>query len=178
MNKGELIKCIETYNSQKPVDENSKRQIIDYLKNTDMFWGKQNKEGHITASAWIVNERHDKVLLTHHQKLNRWLQLGGHIEKEENIIEAALREAREESGLLRIKLLSKEIFDLDVHPIPERKDEPKHLRYDIRFLFQANEYEPLIISNESKDLKWVELDNINHLTNEESIKRMCRKTKI
>ena len=50
-----------------------------------------------TVAIFVVHE--GKVLLIHHRKLDRWLPLGGHIELDENPEQAALREAREESGL-------------------------------------------------------------------------------
>jgi 8-oxo-dGTP pyrophosphatase MutT (NUDIX family) len=116
------------------------------------------------------------VLLTHHVKLDKWLQLGGHADGEGDLLAAALREAREESGLTRVRALSPEIFDLDRHWIPPRKSDPGHYHYDLRFLFEANPSEPLAISSESKDLAWVELNTVAALNPEESMARMVRKT--
>ena len=50
-----------------------------------------------TVAIFIVHE--GKVLVIHHRKLDKWLPLGGHIELDEDPEQAALREAREESGL-------------------------------------------------------------------------------
>ena len=82
------------------------------------------REGHITASAWIVSADHRAALLTHHRKLDRWLQLGGHCDGEADVAAVALREAREESGLVDLRFAyagdAPVPVDLDVHPIPPR----------------------------------------------------------
>ena len=49
-----------------------------------------------TVAIFVVHEH--KVLLVHHRKLGKWLPLGGHVELDEEPEQAALREAREESG--------------------------------------------------------------------------------
>lgn len=132
--------------------------------------------GHLTGSAWIVSPGRSRALLTHHLKLDKWLQLGGHAEGDGDLLAVALREAREESGLSRVRAVSPEIFDVDRHWIPERKTDPGHFHYDVRFLFEADPQELLAISNESKDLAWIELDRVSLLNPEESIGRMVRKT--
>ena len=50
-----------------------------------------------TVAIFVVQE--GRVLLIHHRKLDKWLPLGGHVELDEDPEKAALREAREESGL-------------------------------------------------------------------------------
>jgi 8-oxo-dGTP pyrophosphatase MutT (NUDIX family) len=132
--------------------------------------------GHLTASAWIVDAERSRVLLTHHRKLGLWLQLGGHADGEADLLAAALREAREESGLQSVRAVSAEIFDVDRHRIPARKTEPEHWHYDVRFLIEAEAAEPLVISDESHDLAWVPLDEVTQRNAEESIARMVRKT--
>jgi 8-oxo-dGTP pyrophosphatase MutT (NUDIX family) len=97
--------------------------------------------GHVTASAWILSPDGGSCLLTRHKKLGKWLQLGGHVDGEQRVERAALREAREESGLQSFELLApgRELLplDLDVHPIPARGREPGHLHWDVRFLLRA-----------------------------------------
>ena len=132
--------------------------------------------GHLTGSAWIVSPARDRVLLTHHRKLDKWLQLGGHADGDPDLAAVALREAREESGLSGLRLVSPTVFDLDVHLIPARRTDPAHLHYDLRFLIEADPAEPLAISEESTDLAWVERDRVTALNPEESMARMVRKT--
>jgi 8-oxo-dGTP pyrophosphatase MutT (NUDIX family) len=133
--------------------------------------------GHLTGSAWIVTPDRSRVLLTHHLKLDKWLQLGGHADGEEDLLAVALREAREESGLTELHAVSTEILDVDRHWIPPRKSDPGHYHYDLRFLIEATSPEaPLLVTHESKDLAWVKLENVAALNPEESMARMVRKT--
>lgn len=132
--------------------------------------------GHITASIWITDEKQELALLCHHKKLNKWLQLGGHCDGNPNVHEVALKEAQEESGLQNFKFKSEAIFDVDIHKIPKHKDVEAHLHYDIRFWLFANAKLPLTISNESKDLKWLPINEIHQYNNERSIMRMVEKT--
>ncbi len=132
--------------------------------------------GHLTGSAWIVDAGRSRTLLTHHLKLDKWLQLGGHADGEPDLLAVALNEAREESGLTRLRAVSASIFDLDRHWIPARKSDPGHFHYDLRFMIEADPTEPLVISHESKDLAWVDLTKVRSLNSEESMARMVRKT--
>lgn len=132
--------------------------------------------GHFTGSAWVVDRSRQRTLLTHHRKLDKWLQLGGHADGEADLLAVALREAREESGLTLVKAVTPGIFDLDRHLIPARKGEPEHWHYDVRFLIEADPQQPLVVTSESKDLAWVEIATVRDLNPEESMLRMVRRT--
>jgi 8-oxo-dGTP pyrophosphatase MutT (NUDIX family) len=124
-------------------------------------------EKHFTASVWIVTEDTPcKVLLIHHKKLNRWLQLGGHIEKFENPVEAAVREAREESGV-DISFLIKEVKAADSETkflpvpqfiveqyIPSYKDEPEHFHLDMQYVVRVPEQKLKRSVNEARGIGW------------------------
>ena len=74
--------------------------------------------------------------------------------------------------------MSEEIFDLDIHQIEPMNEEPEHLHYDVRFLLEADPDEQnIIISEESYDVKWIQLDDVLNHNSEESISRMVEKTK-
>ncbi len=134
--------------------------------------------GHITGSAWIVNAKKDSALLVHHRKLNRWLQPGGHADGDENIVNVALREAHEETGLNKLMLLHEGLFDIDIHTIPARNDFPAHLHYDVRFALLADDDELLFLSAESHTLEWIKFSDLITVTeNNTSIIRMAEKSK-
>ena len=133
------------------------------------------EDGHVTGSAWIVCPQRQRVLLTHHRKLKKWLQLGGHSDGDANTLRVAQREAEEESGLT-VRPVNERVFDIDIHTIPARGDDPEHKHYDVRFLFEADDLRPLTMSVESNDLRWVSIGDLHSLTSEESVLRMARKT--
>ncbi len=137
----------------------------------DCLW-RTCLEGHLTASAWIVDPARTQALLTHHRKLDRWLQLGGHVDGEADLLAAAQREAFEESGLTSLRVVSSAVFDVDRHRIPARGLEPAHWHYDVRFLLEADAGESLAVSDESHALAWVPLE----LDPDASLVRMLRKT--
>jgi 8-oxo-dGTP pyrophosphatase MutT (NUDIX family) len=123
--------------------------------------------GHVTGSAFVVCPSTGLVLLHHHRRLDAWLQLGGHDEGEHDPRATALREAEEESGLRDLVLLSDEILDLDVHPIPAGKGEPPHLHHDVRYALATET--PGAISRdaaESIDLRWFTLADAAEKMNE------------
>ncbi len=127
--------------------------------------GAQNYQrgapGHFTASAWLVSKDGAQVLLTHHKKLGRWLQLGGHADGDQDLANVALREAEEESGLTALSIIP-EIFDLDAHEIPARGVfgapgyEAAHVHWDVRFVVRASA-EDFLLSEESLALAWVDI---------------------
>ena len=133
--------------------------------------------GHITGSSWLLDGAGSRALLTHHKKLGKWLQLGGHVDGEPEVWRAALREAREESGLQRFRV-SERPLDLDIHPIPAHGDEPEHLHLDVRFLLRVEPGQELVRSHESLDLRWFPVDELPSVTAEESVLRLQRKAEL
>ncbi len=143
------------------------------------------RPGHITGSAWILSHDRTQCLLVHHRKLNRWLQPGGHADGQTDVADVALREAEEETGLTKLELAlsSGQVvpLDVDVHLIPARLDElgneieSAHEHHDIRFLLVAEPDQPLVLSDESHDLRWFSKDELLEATDEESVLRMQRK---
>ena len=76
-----------------------------------------------------------------------------------------------------IEILSEDIFDIDIHRIPERGEEPEHHHFDIRFSMQAVDSDLYIVSSESHALRWIYLEELHQFTNDESLLRMARKWK-
>jgi 8-oxo-dGTP pyrophosphatase MutT (NUDIX family) len=132
--------------------------------------------GHITASAWIVDPGRDRALLLHHRKLDRWLQPGGHVDGDPDVRGAALREAREESGLHSLRALGAGIYDVDVHRIPARGDEPAHDHYDLRFAFEADPGEALRGNAESHAVRWIAIGDLDAYAIDDSVRRLALKT--
>lgn len=135
-------------------------------------------EGHVTGSAWILSPDRQTVLLIHHRKLDRWFQPGGHADGNPDVAAVALQEAVEETGLTDVRLTSPQIFDVDVHLIPERENLPAHLHYDIRFQCVSNDKILFGENREIKNARWFRLDEAEQVAQSESVSRMIRKSRI
>jgi 8-oxo-dGTP pyrophosphatase MutT (NUDIX family) len=160
-----------------PVDKTEaafKAKFLALLQHPDAFQ-RTHLPGHITGSSFIVSGDFKHTLLVHHAKLNRWLQPGGHADGDTNVAGVALREANEETGVKNIVGLKSDIFDLDIHIIPARKDFPQHEHYDVRYLFRASMTEQIVVSEESHDVKWVALGDLESYNNEPALLRMREK---
>lgn len=152
-------------------------RIAEFVSQHENCYDRALLAGHVTGSAWIVDPLRRRTLLTHHAKLHKWLQPGGHADGDSDILRVASREMLEETGLAGRTLLEGAIFDLDAHDIPERKGVPAHVHYDIRFAFEADPSLPLLLSDESHELAWIELDRVASLNTDESVMRMVEKTR-
>jgi len=175
MNRQQLISALEAYASSDPDETAFVPQFLELLRHADAYQ-RTHLPGHITGSAWIVDTSKKFVLLTHHAKLNKWLQPGGHADGDENVLRVALREVNEETGLHPPDLPQQTPFDIDIHPIPARPDFPQHLHYDVRFLWIADKNDPLLLSEESHALAWVPLTEVATISqNNRSMMRMVDK---
>ncbi len=170
-----LLKQLSVYEGADSHEQAMCVRLRDFVESHDNCFDRSLLTGHVTGSALVLDLDRTHTLLTHHGKLDKWLQLGGHADGEANVLEVALREVREESGLQALEAISEDIFDVDIHMIPARGFEPEHFHYDIRYLVGADRRHPLTITNESKALQWVPLRGVARLTREESMLRMIRK---
>lgn len=175
MNREVLLDKLQRYGAQFPEELEQVRAIEILIRENRDCFERTRVAGHITGSSWIVDERGEKTLLTHHRKLNKWLQLGGHCDGDEDVLGVAMREAEEESGLTSLQVASDEIFDIDVHPIPARGAEPEHLHYDIRFLLRQRGEAEYVVSEESLDLKWFTYPELELIPLDDGVMRMARK---
>ncbi len=175
MKEFNLIQMLENYKSDFPEENSFKVRMIAFIKKYDNCFERLLKIGHITASAWVLNKDQTKALLMHHTKLNKWFQLGGHCDGNPNVLEVAIKEAQEESGIINIQPVSHEIFDIDIHLIPENKKEEAHDHYDVRFLLKVISDEEVIQNRESKELRWISQSESDLPTDNPSVVRMFNK---
>lgn len=178
-NPPEFLRALEHYQRRWPGDAPKTGKYVELLGEAgagiSQPFLRSREQGHFTGSAWLVSRDGQRVLLTHHRKLNRWLQLGGHADGETRLELVALREAEEESGLSGLRV-DAEIFDLDIHWIPERVDVPGHWHYDVRHVVRATHDESFVVSEESHDLAWRDITAMAVDADcDESLRRMAKR---
>ncbi len=181
MHRQALLRLLDRYGVQHPEEPEHVSRIRSLVTRHANCFERTCLPGHITASSWIVSHDHSRVLFTHHRKLDRWLQLGGHADGDSEVLSVALREAREESGMEDFEVVWSGAppvpFDLDVHSIPAFGDDPEHEHHDVRFLLVAGGDQELVISDESNDLRWFSWDELDEIIDEESLERLGRKAR-
>lgn len=169
-----IDRWIDDYERRYPDESTTVDRFRSLLADHPDCFQRDCWAGHVTGAAWLVSPEYDDVLLTHHRKLDRWLQLGGHSDGDRNPLAVAAREAEEESGLTVVPV-GPGLLDIDIHPIPARSREPEHLHFDLRFAFVSASGRDFRVSEESKALAWVPIDRLHEHVNEPSILRMRSK---
>lgn len=175
MDRADLVHALLTFQTSYQEENGYVKRFLELLEHPRCFH-RDHLPGHLTGSSWILNSTQDHVVLVHHAKLNKWLQPGGHADGDENLLRVALKEAQEETGLTRLQLFNNSFFDIDIHVIPAGKSFPDHEHFDVRFLFMADDKEALQISDESNDLQWIALKDLEKFNAEQSVVRMKHKT--
>ncbi len=168
-----LIALRNQIEKHPPFDEvelTMKQQFLDFIEHYDNHFSRKQLFGHFTASAWILSPDKQEAFLIHHKKLNKWLQPGGHADDDENLLNVAIKEIHEETGITQFDTENK-IFDLDVHLIPERLAVPAHFHFDVRFLFKTHS-KNFQINHEANMGQWILLSAIENYNKETSILRM------
>ena len=169
MDRGPLLQLLDLYSDRWPLTEGYHR-LRQFVEDTPDCFLREHAPGHLTGSALVVDDA-ERVLLTFHRKLEKWLQLGGHADGETDLAKVAMTEAHEESGLQALQLIDAVPFDLDVHLIPARGEVAAHFHYDVRFLVRAANPHAIVCSEESRELRWFTLEEAYRLTTEPSMHR-------
>ena len=169
------LEFLDTYQAADELEHEHVQTLIAFIKARDNPFHPQLPAGHITVSSILLDQAQEKILFHYHQKLDRWLQFGGHVEPDQdfNPLQAAIRELMEETGLsvTAFSVVSGEPIDVDVHLIPERGDFPAHLHHDLRFVFKLI----LSVQFDETSFKWIPINELL-AWEDASIQRFAQKT--
>jgi 8-oxo-dGTP pyrophosphatase MutT (NUDIX family) len=163
--------AIERYAARDAEQAHARAFLLDWIDGHPDALLRTCLDGHLTASALVLDAAGERALLTLHRKLGRWLQLGGHCDGDGNLAGSALREAHEESGIDGLAI-DPEIVDLDCHRIPARGAEPEHWHLDARFLVRAPDGAVPRLSRESKELRWFSATELAGIESDDSVRRL------
>ena len=164
----ENLEEFEPYNEQEEVD---KKIILDYINNFDDTLTRQNKYGHFTSSAFVLNKERTKILMVYHKIYNSWAWPGGHSDGDSNLLNVAMKEAKEETGIKNVIPIFKNIYSIEIISVNGHEKSEKyissHVHLNVTYLLEADENEKIHIKeDENSGVKWVPIDNVLDLTSE------------
>lgn len=160
MNFKDQLMQYQPYNEQ---EERDKAVMLSMLDATPDIYTRENQVAHMTASSWIVNKSHDKVLMIYHNIYNSWSWTGGHADGDRDLLAVAKREAEEETGVTDIKAVTEDIFSIEILTVDGHEKRgvyvPSHLHMNVTYLLEADEEEVLRIKpDENSGVKWFSLE--------------------
>lgn len=163
---------IKNYNVYNEQEESDKELILYVIDNFNNSLKRENKIAHFTSSAFVLNEKRNKVLMVYHNIYNSWSWIGGHCDGDGDFKRVAFKELEEETGVKNAKLINEDIFSLDVLPVKAHLKNNKfvssHLHLSIAYLIETNENEHLRIKeDENSAIKWIEIDRLLEYTKSE-----------
>ena len=168
MTRQELIASIEQYQPYNEQEEMDKPLILEWIKNNDNAFWRENTVAHMTASAWVVNKDRSKVLMVYHNIYKSWSWLGGHADGETDLLSVAIREVKEEAGISNVIPVSKDIFSLESLTVDGHWKNGKyvssHLHFNVTYLLEAD-------SEEAVSIKADENSGVAWFTPEEALKK-------
>ena len=139
----DILTQIERYAPYNEQEARDKSVMLDCLNAFADVFTRENALCHMTASAWVVNESFDRVLMAYHNLYDSWSWLGGHADGEEDLLAVALREVREESGVKNVRPASEDIFSLEVLTVDGHVKRGKyvssHLHLNVTYLLIADD---------------------------------------
>jgi 8-oxo-dGTP pyrophosphatase MutT (NUDIX family) len=164
----EQIEAYQPFNEQEAFD---KKAILAFIDRNPDYLLRSNLMAHFTVSTIVVNPAMDKVLFAHHNIYKSWGWLGGHNDGDEDMLNVAMKETEEESGLTKIKPYSKEIFMLDTIYVPNHikhgKHVSDHLHLNATFLVIADESEkPIVNVEENSGVQWFPIATVLKIVHE------------
>lgn len=170
-----LYDLLQSYSASDARESEHRRRMLQLVESDlDPFARTSYEPGHFTASAFIVTP-HDDILLVFHARLKKWLQPGGHIDPADaDVFAAARREVLEETGVALNERAQCSLFDLDVHLIPARPNEPAHEHFDVRTLWRIP-MQSVLAGSDALEVRWHARSEIDFENLDESLGRALRK---
>ncbi len=166
------LKEIKNFTPSNDQELSDKKVIIDYIENfRHNILTRENEIAHMTSSGLILNNSLDKILMIHHNIYNTWTWTGGHADGDSNMLEIAVKEAKEETGLERIRPYSEKMASLDILTVNGHVKRGKyvsaHLHLNTSYVLIADEKEKLVVNeDETSGVGWVNVDQLHEYSNE------------
>lgn len=167
----DLKEKIQNYTPFNEQEEADKKLMLYYLNTFDDCLTRENKIAHFTSSGFIVNKTRDKVLFIYHNIYNSWAWTGGHADGEEDLLQVAIREAKEETGIEEVNPVTEKLFALDILPVSSHIKKGKfvssHVDLNATYLLEADDdkiVRPKL--DENKAVNWLPIDHLEEYVSE------------
>ena len=166
-----LFEDIKNYKPVNQQEEHDREVMLRYIQCSDDYLERKNEIAHFTTSIWTVNSQRTKTLMVYHNIYDSWSWIGGHADGEEDLPSVALRELWEETGVRRARLVSPEIFSLEILTVDGHIKKgsyvSSHLHLNVTYLAEADESEPLTANPaENQAVKWWSFEDALKVPNE------------
>jgi len=163
MNK--IKKQVQNYQPFNEQESADREIFLNWLNTEQNILTRNNTVAHITASAWVISPDRNYVLMAYHNIYDSWSWLGGHADGNPDLLEVALKEAKEESGIEAVYPLSKDIFSLEILTVDGHtkrgKYIPSHLHLNVSYLFEADMNQRLLVNQvENSAVEWIKVTDI------------------
>lgn len=167
-NLKESIKKFNPYNEQEKED---KKIMLSYMDDFDNILTRQNKYAHFTSSAFVLNKERTKILMIYHKIYNSWAWTGGHSDGDSDLLNVAMKEAKEETGIKNVRPISESIYSIEIINVNghEKRGEyvSSHAHLNVTYLLEADEDEKIHIkADENSGVKWFIIDEIMEVSSE------------
>ncbi len=160
------IEIFENYTSDIEQEVYDKKRILEaYDKYGDKLFYRESEMMHFTSSSMIINKNRDKVLMVYHNIYDSYSWTGGHNDGDMDFLNVALKEAKEETSLSELKVLSDDPCSIEVLPVKAHVKRGKyvgaHLHLNVSFLFEADENAYVHIKeDENSRIKWIPIKDL------------------
>jgi 8-oxo-dGTP pyrophosphatase MutT (NUDIX family) len=164
-------KTVEDFYPYNEQEERDKEMLLQYLSSGESIFCRESLGAHMSASAWVVNQSHDKVLMAYHNIYDSWAWTGGHADGEMDLLKVAVREAMEETGITLVRPVTEDIFSLEVLTVDGHEKRgayvSSHLHLNVTYLLEADDREALHKkADENSAVGWFGLEECLMAVNE------------
>ena len=154
-----FLSQIETYQPWNEQESADREVLLARMRRGEELYTRDNPDAHFTASAWVVSPDRKQVLMAYHNLYGSWAWLGGHADGERDLLQVALREAEEESGLKNVRPVSPEIYSVEVLTVDGHIKRgayvSSHLHLNLTYLLEADEKDELFVKpDENSGVRW------------------------
>lgn len=166
---------LEKYEPFNEQEQRDKENMIKFIDTFEDVLTRNNTFAHFTSSAWAVNKERTKVLMIYHNIYQSWAWTGGHTDGDNDLLDVAIRELKEETGIENVRVIDENIFSIEIVTVDGHVKRGKyvssHLHLNTTFLLEVDENEKLKIKDdENSGVKWVDMDKVIEISNETKMK--------